>query len=141
MADNMTPTQRSRTMSLIRSKNTLPEMQLRRKLHARGLRYRVHVSCLPGQPDVVFSRKKIAIFVDGDYWHGWRFPCWGHRLTEYWRQKIAGNRKRDRANHRRLRRSGWTVIRVWEHEIHADPEGCARWIELQVRKRISSPGN
>jgi DNA mismatch endonuclease, patch repair protein len=119
-------------MSLIRSKNTLPELQLRRKLHERGLRYRLHVSTLPGQPDIVFGRQRIAIFVDGDYWHGWRFPCWAKKLSEYWRQKIAGNRKRDSANHRRLRGSGWIVIRIWEHEIKADPERCAQMIESAV---------
>src|ERR1022692_2642492 len=67
MADNMTPAQRSRTMSLIRSKNTQPELQVRRRLHLRGLRYRVHVSCLPGKPDIVFSRQRIVVFIDGDY--------------------------------------------------------------------------
>ena len=130
----MTPAQRSRTMSLIRSKNTRPELQVRRRLHLRGLRYRVHVSCLPGKPDIVFWRQRIVVFIDGDYWHGWRFPRWADALSPYWRQKISLNRKRDRANHRRLRRAGWTVLRVWEHEVRSDPERCAEFIESAVRK-------
>jgi DNA mismatch endonuclease (patch repair protein) len=136
MADNMTPAQRSRTMSLIRSKNTQPELTVRRLLHGRGLHYRLHVSRLLGKPDIVFSQQKIAVFIDGDYWHGWRFANWADTLSPYWRQKIARNRKRDRANHRRLRRTGWTVIRVWEHEVKSDPKTCVDFIEAAVRERV-----
>ena len=134
MADNMTSAQRSRTMSRIRSKNTQPELRLRRELYRSGLRYRIHVGSLPGRPDIVFRRQRLAIFVDGDYWHGWRFSCWADKLPEYWYQKIAGNRKRDLANHRRLRRSGWVVMRIWEHEIRADLAGCARQVSSVLQR-------
>ena len=125
-------------MSLIRSKNTLPELQLRRILRARHLRFQVHASRLPGKPDIVFRREKIAVFVDGDYWHGWRFPCWSHKLTPYWREKIGGNRKRDLINRRALRRLGWIVIRVWEHNIRRDPESCANVVQNAIYKRYLS---
>src|SRR6059036_3855702 len=101
--DNLTPRQRCRTMSLIRSKDTRPELSIRRLLHARGLRFRKHVRRLPGQPDLVFVRARVIVFVDGDYWHGWRFPSWKGKLTPYWRQKIDGNRRRYRRNFRKLR--------------------------------------
>jgi len=122
-------------MSRIQSKNTQPELRLRRMLRARHMRYRVHVSRLPGKPDIVFSREKIAVFVDGDYWHGWRFPSWGHKLSSYWRHKIASNRKRDEVNRRALRRSGWMVIRLWEHDIEHAPEDCVNLIEDALRER------
>ena len=96
--DNLTPEQRSRTMSLIRSKDTQPELTIRRLLHARGLRFRKHVAWLPGQPDIVFVSAKVTVFVDGDYWHGWRFPLWSGKLTAYWKHKIEGNRRRDGRN-------------------------------------------
>ena len=88
--DNLTPEQRSRTMSLIRSKDTQPELTIRRLLHARGLRFRKHAAWLPGQPDIVFVSAKVTVFVDGDYWHGWRFPLWSGKLTAYWKHKIEG---------------------------------------------------
>ena len=134
MADNLTKEQRSRTMSRIRRANTKPELILRRLLHAQGLRYRTHVSHLPGCPDVVFSRLRIVVFIDGDFWHGWMFPKWRHKLKPYWKQKIGGNRDRDRRNFRRLRNLGWTVIRVWEHQIEADAAACAHRVAVVVSK-------
>lgn len=134
--DNLTPEQRSRTMSLIRSKDTRPELTIRRLLHARGLRFRKHARRLPGQPDVVFVSARVIVFVDGDYWHGWRFPSWSSKLTAYWKQKIEGNRRRDRRNFRRLRRQGWLVIRVWEHEVEHDAARCANRIQAAVRLRM-----
>lgn len=120
-------------MSLIRSKDTRPELSLRGLLHARGLRFRKHVRQLPGQPDVVFIGAKVVVFVDGDYWHGWRFPSWKGKLTAYWRQKIEGNRRRDRRNFRQLRRQGWLVIRVWEHEVQRNATHCVKRIQAAVR--------
>jgi len=138
MTDNMTTEQRSRTMSRIRSKNTQPELLLRRLLHAKGLRYRIHVARLPGNPDIVFCCGRVAIFVDGDYWHGWRFACWAHKLSPYWRGKIALNRSRDSSSRRRLRRLGWIVIRIWEHQIRSDVVTCAEMIAEVVRSRVGT---
>ena len=134
--DNLTPRQRSRTMSLIRSKDTRPELTIRRLLHARGLRFRKHARWLPGRPDLLFVSARVTVFVDGDFWHGWRFPTWSGKLAAYWKQKIQGNRRRDSLNVRRLRREGWLVIRVWEHEVESDAAHCVDRIEAAVRARM-----
>ncbi len=133
MADNMTVEQRSLTMSRIRSQDTRPELTIRRLLHARGLRYRKHARALPGRPDLVFSGPRVAVFIDGDFWHGWRFSQWKDKLAPYWREKIEGNKRRDARNFRQLRQQGWTVIRLWEHEIEADSCRCADRVEKAVR--------
>ena len=138
--DNLTPEQRSRTMSLIRSKDTGPELTIRRLLHARGLRYRKHARWLPGQPDVVFVNARVTVFIDGDYWHGWRFPLWSGKLAKYWKQKIDGNRRRDKRNFRLLRRQGWLVIRIWEHQVDCNAARCSDRIEAAVRARMTKPG-
>ena len=138
--DNLTPQQRSYMMSRVRSKDTVPELTVRKLVHARGLRFRKHCANLPGCPDLVFARHRVAVFIDGDYWHGWRFPRWSDKLTPYWKRKIEGNRRRDRRNFLRLRRQGWAVVRLWEHEIEHDAERCIDRIEAVVRARIRKGG-
>jgi DNA mismatch endonuclease (patch repair protein) len=133
MADNMTVAQRSLTMSRRRSRDTLPELTVRRLCHALGLRYRKHVGSLPGRPDLVFSRARVAVFVDGDFWHGRRFSQWNGKLAPYWSKKIERNIRRDARSFRQLRRMGWTVIRLWEHDIYADPVTCIDRVEVAVR--------
>jgi DNA mismatch endonuclease, patch repair protein len=135
--DNLTPKQRSHMMSRVRSKDTRPELTIRKLVHARGLRFRKHCKDLHGCPDLVFARAGVAVFVDGDYWHGWRFPAWRAKVASYWKQKIEGNRRRDRRNFDRLRRAGWVVIRVWEHQVERDPTCCVDRIEAAVRSRVS----
>lgn len=134
MVDNLTSEQRSHTMSRIRSTNTKPELAIRRLVHARGLRFRIHQRSLPGCPDLVFVSARVVVFVDGDFWHGWRLPQWRKKLSPYWAVKIAGNRKRDRRNFRRLRQDRWCVIRLWEHQIESDPQKCLDRIEQAVRR-------
>ena len=103
-----------------RGRDTRPEMRIRRAVHASGLRYRVGVRPIPSlrrTADLVFTRVRVAVFVDGCYWHG----CPAHhrpaRLNaEFWASKIAGNRRRDGETDARLREAGWTVVRIWEHE-------------------------
>src|SRR4051812_43230254 len=129
MADNMSPEQRSRTMSRIRCKNTSPEMIIRQLLHKRGFRFRNHVSTLCGKPDLVFTSARVVVFINGDFWHGWRFPSWEHKLGDYWKRKIRGNRLRDCRSIRRLRRQGWYVLRIWEHDIKRNPTTCVDRIE------------
>lgn len=141
MADNLTAAQRSWTMSQIRSVNTRPERELRAALHRVGLRFRKHVSLLPGRPDIVFARQKVAVFIDGDFWHGWRFPAWKSKLSPYWQAKIERNRARDRRCFGRLRRSGWLVIRVWEHSIRADVGDCVCRIERLLKIAARSARN
>jgi DNA mismatch endonuclease (patch repair protein) len=122
MADNLTPEQRSYCMSRIKGKDTGLERIVRSELHRRGLRFRKHVKELPGKPDIVFPRAKVAVFIDGDFWHGYRFPAWEHKVSDFWKKKIGKNRERDTKNFRKLRAMGWRVIRLWQHEIKLDVE-------------------
>jgi DNA mismatch endonuclease (patch repair protein) len=138
MVDKLTPAQRSWNMSRIRGMNTSPERMVRRCAYRRGLRYFVHVMSLPGRPDMVFAAARVAVFIDGDFWHGWRFPSWCARLSPYWHEKIARNRRRDRKNFQRLRRAGWSVVRIWEHDVVRDAEACVDRI-LTVVKEQKAP--
>jgi DNA mismatch endonuclease (patch repair protein) len=78
------------------------------------------VAALPGRPDIVFPRAKVAVFIDGDFWHGYRFPLWQAQLSDFWQRKISGNRMRDARSFSALRRRGWVVIRIWQHEAKQD---------------------
>ncbi len=120
-------------MTNVRSTDTGIELAVRRAVHARGLRFRKHVRDLPGTPDFIFPRSKVAVFVDGDFWHGWQFTTWRHKLAPYWKNKIERNRRRDLQNFARLRQLGWVVVRVWEHDVLADVERVADRIERIVR--------
>jgi DNA mismatch endonuclease (patch repair protein) len=124
-------------MSRIRSRDTKPELTIRRLVHARGLRFRKHAKWLPGTPDLAFSRARVAVFVDGDFWHGWKFEEWRHGLAPYWLAKIERNMHRDEANFEALVSMGWTVIRLWEHEVEADAELCVDRVERAVRDSAS----
>src|SRR6266567_6664583 len=120
MPDHMTPAQRSLAMKRVKLKNGSIEEVFQRELSRHGLKYRRHVRSLAGSPDIVFTREKIAVFVDGDFWHGWRLSTWEHKLGPFWREKLRANRARDLRNFNRLRARGWTVIRVWGHQIKSD---------------------
>jgi len=122
-------------MSRIRGKNTSPERILCQELRRRRVYFAAHPKDLPGRPDVVFRRIKLAVFIDGDFWHGWRFPLWEHKLSPKWREKIAATRERDQRNFRRLRRLGWTVIRIWEHQIESDSLSCLKRI-MSARAKL-----
>tara|TARA_B100001971_G_C18215996_1_gene553881 strand:+ start:1213 stop:1581 length:369 start_codon:yes stop_codon:yes gene_type:complete len=100
-----------------RSKDTKPELLLRSAIHKRGFRYRLHYD-IQGKPDIVFPSKRVAVFVDGCFWH--RCPkCYKEPKTNtnYWRKKISRNQQRAKSVNRQLKRDDWTVMRVWEHEI------------------------
>lgn len=134
----------SKAASLSKSRNpsigTFPEVVLRRALSKLGLRYRLHPRNLPGKPDIVFTRVRVAIFVDGDFWHGRNWQSRKKKLSvgsnsEYWVQKIRANRARDRVHNRQLRKSGWTIIRVWETDVKKRPEKTAITIARVVRQR------
>jgi len=124
MTDNLSKEQRSYCMSRIRGKDTGLEVLVRSALHRKGLRFRKHVKTLPGKPDIVFSNARVAVFVDGDFWHGYRFPQWEHKVSEFWKKKISANRARDIRNHRKLCRMGWLVIRIWQHQIKQNFDFC-----------------
>jgi DNA mismatch endonuclease (patch repair protein) len=87
---------------------------------------------LPGYQDFVFHKPKVTVFADGDFWHGWRFPVWQHRLSSFWREKVAQNRARDVRNLRTLKRLGWKSIRIWEHQIEEDVMECVRRIVREL---------
>lgn len=124
MADNLTPAQRSFCMSRVKNKDTNIEKLVRSELHKQGYRFRKNVRNLPGSPDIVFSKIKLAIFIDGDFWHGYRFPAWEHKVSDFWKNKIRTNRERDQKNFKKLRKMGWRVLRIWQHEIKKDQEKC-----------------
>lgn len=115
--DRLTPERRSEVMSRIPGKHTGPEMAVRRFLHAKGLRYRLHDKRLPGTPDLVFPSRKVAVFVHGCFWHG-HDGCKRATLpatrTEFWSAKISRNVERDRSAGKALREAGWTVLTVWQ---------------------------
>lgn len=129
------PALTSRMMSRVRNKNTKPELALRRALHARGMRYRLHAHDVPGRPDLVVRSRRLAVFVDGDLWHGNPeevrrrgresladlFPT----RTEWWVTKIENTKRRDALVNQELERLGWTVLRLWESDILADAEAAA----------------
>jgi DNA mismatch endonuclease (patch repair protein) len=120
----MSPSTRSAVMSRIRGKGTKPELAVAELMASAGLEWEEHCKDLPGRPDFVLRRSRIAIFVDGDFWHGWRFPAWRLKLSEHWERKIEGNIRRDARNFRALRRAGWKVVRLWEHQVRDAPARC-----------------
>lgn len=134
MPDFLTPAQRSKLMSRVGQKDTDIEKVVRSELHKRGLRFRKNVRKLPGSPDIVFPKNKLAVFIDGDFWHGYRLPCWEHKLAAFWKKKINDNRKRDQRNFRKLKRMGWSVIRLWQHQIEKDLPNCINKITRVLNK-------
>lgn len=135
MTDVLTPEQRKRNMSRIRGKNTSPELKLRKMLWESGIRgYRVHYK-LPGKPDIVFTRKKVVVFVDGCFWH--KCPvCFRPPETnaEFWDEKLQKNVERDLKVTKELEDLGWTVLRFWEHEVKKTPEDVVARILLALNR-------
>jgi len=129
LTDVLTPDQRKLNMSRVRGKNTGPEIKLRKLLWSRGIRgYRIHHNLL-GKPDIVFTKKRVAIFIDGCFWH--KCPvCFQEPETrkEFWMKKIQSNIDRDAKVDEQLKNNGWTVIRIWEHEIRKEPEKAIKKI-------------
>ncbi len=122
-------------MSAIRGRDTKPEILLRKALWHKGYRYRLK-NRLPGRPDIVFSTERVAVFVDGCFWHG----CPEHYQkpatnANFWREKIRRNRKRDREVNALLKSQGWKVLRFWEHEVRNNPETCARHVISELKAR------
>ena len=124
MVDHLTREQRSLAMKRVKLRGGPLELLIQRGLVKKGLRFQRNCKRLHGSPDIVFPEKKVAVFIDGDFWHGWRLPAWEHKLSEFWRSKLRANRRRDQRNFRRLRASNWKVIRLWEHEIRTNKSRC-----------------
>lgn len=133
MPDVLSPSQRSYCMSRIRGENTKPEVLLRRSLWSKGLRYRLNYK-VTGKPDLAFPGRKVVVFVDGCFWR----RCPDHYIppknsAEFWENKIQGNVERDKRNNALLVSSGWTVIRLWEHEIKEDIGACIARIKRALK--------
>lgn len=122
MGRKLAPALRHSLMARFRSTNTKPELLLRRKLTTAGMRgYRLHVKDLPGKPDVAYMRWRVAIFVDGVFWHGHPSAFQAGTKGDYWDWKIQRNQERDRIVNNRLAADGWTVIRLWDVDVLRDP--------------------
>jgi len=135
LVDIFTPEKRSKIMSSIKGKDTKIELLVRRALWKEGIRgYRVSTK-LPGRPDIVFTKYKIAIFCDGDFWHGYKFGEWKERLSPHWLKKISTNIERDRKNDLKLMNDGWTVLHFWEWAILNDVDKCKQEIVDALRKK------
>ena len=131
--DVLSPAKRSALMSLVRGKNTKPELAVRRLVHAMGFRYRTH-GTLPGRPDLVLSRRQTVIFVHGCFWHrhnGCKKSSTPANRRQFWLSKFEANRRRDRRNHRLLRAEGWKVIVVWECELRK-PQNLRRRLAREL---------
>ena len=133
MADKLSPSQRKCCMSRIRGKNTKPEILVRKGLHARGFRFRLHNKKLPGSPDIVLPKYGVAIMVNGCFWHGHkgcRYATKPKSNVEFWETKIVRNRHRDEVTTAHLEALGWTVITVWECELRGKLESNTRFDKL-----------
>jgi len=125
-SDKQSTLSRSSQMSKIRSKNTKFEKDFIDLLKIKlPNKFNTHVRKLKGNPDIVFEKEKVCVFLDSDFWHGWQYPRWARLMkNNFWREKITKNRERDKRNTRILKREGWKVIRLWEHQIKNNPEMC-----------------
>ena len=130
--DDMTREQRHKNMSHIRSKDTKPEVLLRKALWKRGIRYRKNYAALPGKTDIALTRYKIAIFVDGDFWHARDHQdSPGEQVAsnkEYWQNKLKNNVERDKAVNDVLTEDGWLVLRFWSSDVMKHLDECINQI-------------
>ena len=130
-----------RIMAAVPSKNTRPEIILRKALWKEKMRYRIHYKNLPGKPDIVFVRYKIAVFCDGDFWHGHNWAIRGlpsledefKSYSEFWKTKIVRNIEHDREVNMALQELGWTVIRFWESDIKRDLDRCVEVVKQAIQ--------
>ena len=135
--DNLTPAQRHKNMQNIKGKDTSIEIKLRKALWAKGYRYRKNYKELPGKPDIVLTKKRIAIFCDSEFFHGKDWEILKPRLeksknSEYWQKKITRNMERDEEVNKQLMFLGWTVIRFWGKDILKDTDECIKVIEETI---------
>lgn len=126
MPDTYDAATRSEVMSRVKARDTEPEIMLRGALFSLGVRgWRCHRPDVPGKPDLSFSRGRLAVFVDGAFWHGHPSKYWRGRSGGYWDQKIGRNIARDRETNERLVSTGWNVVRIWDFEVQSDPPRAA----------------
>lgn len=135
--DKLTPEQRHKNMQAVKSKNSKIEVLLRQELWKRGLHYRKNSRTIYGHPDIVFIGKKIAVFCDSEFWHGYDWENKKKDIKsnqEFWLAKISRNIERDQEVNERLKKEGWTVLRFWGKDIQRNAAECANIIEAEVRK-------
>lgn len=139
MADRLTAEQRRLNMSRVRSKGTSPEMAVRRLLHSLGYRFRLHRRDLPGTPDIVLPRHRLALFVHGCFWHGHRCPLFRipATRTEFWTSKIQTNRRRDATARSSLLSDGWRTLCVWECAVRGRGRLADRELAIEIVTFIS----
>lgn len=134
--DNLTREQRRKNMQNIRSTGTTPERLIMRELKKRKIYFASHSESITGKPDIVFRRKRIAVFIDSDFWHGHPKRCIMPQTNiEYWSGKIARNRKRDKNVNHILKKDGWAVIRLWEYDVKNRFDKCIQIILNELEKR------
>lgn len=138
-------------MSAVKSKDTRVEVALRKELFRRGMRFRKNMKSLRGKPDIVFTKVKLAVFCDGDFWHGHNWAIRGYgsfeqemeRYSPQWATKIRNNVSRDERITKELTEAGWTVLRIWESDIKKDMKTCVDQIEYaywNIRRNQNSKG-
>lgn len=141
MADRLTPEQRHKNMQRIRNKDTSIELKLRKALWDAGYHYRKNYKELPGKPDIVFTKYKIVVFCDSEFFHG---KDWGNlkeqlergNNPDFWIEKISKNIERDKKINQELEEDGWTVIRFWGKDIKKDVDGCVKRIGNEIMKKL-----
>jgi DNA mismatch endonuclease, patch repair protein len=137
--DNLTKEQRRKNMQNIRSKGTLPEQKIMRELQRRKIYFAKHVDSIIGKPDILFRRKKIAVFIDSDFWHGHpRRFIMPKTNCKYWKNKIDRNKERDKEVNKELKKMGFKVIRIWEYDIKKNYNKVLNRI-LKVTSNIPKP--
>jgi DNA mismatch endonuclease, patch repair protein len=133
--DPLSPDERSRLMARVRTRDTAPELALRRALYAAGLRgWRCHPATVTGRPDIAFTRRRVAIFVDGAFWHGHPGYYRG-QSGAFWDAKIARNRARDERVDAELAEAGWRVVRLWDFEVERDVSECVERVLAVLQDR------
>jgi len=139
MPDSMTKEKRSALMSRIHATNTGTERTVFRLLRRQEVYFARHAKDLPGSPDVVFRKCKLAVFIDGDFWHGRNFTRWSAGLSPFWSAKIRKNMVRDRRTRAILRAEGWSILKLWSKDVDRDPERHIQRILRARAHRLRSP--
>jgi DNA mismatch endonuclease, patch repair protein len=137
--DNLTKAQRRKNMQHIRSKGTSIEQTIRKGLRHSGLRFKGNVRTMLGKPDFAFKDARVVVFLDSCFWHSCPYHATQPKSNRpYWRPKLKRNKERDRSVTKALKKSGWKVLRIWEHRIKKNPDDCLRLIQTCVHSRIKS---
>lgn len=140
MADIVSQDKRSEIMSAIKNKNTKPEILVRKALHHKGFRFRLHCKNLAGKPDIVLSRYKTVILVNGCFWHGHNCHLfkWPKSNIEFWKEKINGTKGRDKKNIQALESIGWQVITIWECSLRGQTDEYINNFINDIAKQIKT---